>query len=120
MPVPSWHWRTGRPQLPLRRFEFLLLQALGYAVDFEYAADDGLPIDPTLPPTASSGSSALSFASGRRIPVPPGFLGAHLLAFSPRGVLTRLPLLQAGQAVSADWRCSPILGKRQLKSRELF
>ena len=36
------------PELPLRRFEFLLLQALGYAVDFEYTADDESPSEPTL------------------------------------------------------------------------
>ncbi len=48
MPAPSWRWPMATPELPLRRFEFLLLQALGYAVDFEYAADDESPIQPEL------------------------------------------------------------------------
>lgn len=92
------------PELPLRRFEFLLLQALGYAVDFEYAADDD---SPSTPPcfTASSGSSALSLASGRRIPVPCSSVPTCWP--SPKGVSTRLPCCRR-PSVSAGWRCSPI------------
>jgi recombinational DNA repair protein (RecF pathway) len=80
------------PELPLRRFEFLLLQALGYAVDFEYAADDDSPSTrPALRLRAGG------FVACERAPDPRTlFLGAHLLAFA-EGVSTRL-LAAGGQA----------------------
>ena len=68
------------PELPLRRFEFLLLQALGYAVDFEYTADDESPIEPTL---LYGFERELGFVACERAPDPRTlFLGAHLLAFA--------------------------------------
>lgn len=104
------------PELPLRRFEFLLLQALGYAVDFEYTADDESPIEPTL---LYGFERELGFVACERAPDPRTlFLGAHLLAFA-EGRFDTPPLLQAAKRFSR-LALQPYLGKRQLKSRELF
>ena len=104
------------PELPLRRFEFLLLQALGYAVDFEYAADDDSPIQPEL---LYGFERELGFVACERAPDPRTlFLGAHLLAFA-EGRFDTPPLLQAAKRFSR-LALQPYLGKRQLKSRELF
>ena len=106
MPVPSWRWPTATPELPLRRFEFLLLQALGYAVDFEYAADDESPIQPEL---LYGFERELGFVACERAPDPRTlFLGAHLLAL-PRGASTVRPCCRR-PSVSAGWHCSPIWG----------
>ncbi|MBL0439886.1 DNA repair protein RecO [Aeromonas veronii] len=104
------------PELPLRRFEFLLLQALGYAVDFEYTADDESPIEPTQ---LYGFERELGFVACERAPDPRTlFLGAHLLAFA-EGRFDTPPLLQAAKRFSR-LALQPYLGKRQLKSRELF
>jgi DNA repair protein RecO (recombination protein O) len=102
------------PELPLRRFEFLLLQALGYAVDFEYAADDDSPIErPALRLRAGFG-----FVACERAPDPRTlFLGAHLLAFAEGA--SDPPLLQAAKRFSR-LALQPYLGGASLKSRELF
>lgn len=92
------------PELPLRRFEFLLLQALGYAVDFEYAADDDSPIDPTL---LYGFERELGFVACERAPDPVPCSSVPTCWPSPKGVSTRLPCCRR-PSVSAGWRCSPI------------
>ncbi len=104
------------PELPLLRFEFLLLQALGYAVDFEYAADDESAIQPEQ---LYGFERELGFVACERAPDPRTlFLGAHLLAFA-EGRFDTPPLLQAAKRFSR-LALQPYLGRRQLKSRELF
>jgi DNA repair protein RecO (recombination protein O) len=104
------------PELPLRRFEFLLLQSLGYAVDFEYAADDESIIRPEL---LYGFERELGFVACERTADPRTlFLGAHLLAFA-EGRFDSPALLQAAKRFSR-LALQPYLGKRQLKSRELF
>ncbi|MGL5949713.1 MAG: DNA repair protein RecO [Aeromonas sp.] len=105
-----------QPELALRRFEFLLLEALGYAVDFTLSADTDQPI---LAEQLYGFERELGFVAQARAPDPRQlFLGAHLLAFA-EGRFDSPALLQAAKRFSRV-ALQPYLGKRMLKSRELF
>ncbi|ALP42377.1 DNA repair protein RecO [Aeromonas schubertii] len=107
---------TPVPELPLRRFEFLLLEALGYAVDFEITADEESPI---LPDCLYGFERELGFVARERTPDPANlFLGAHLHAFAEHRFDTPA-ILQAAKRFSR-LALQPYLGHRRLRSRELF
>ncbi|MDO2949494.1 DNA repair protein RecO [Aeromonas simiae] len=107
---------TPVPELPLRRFEFLLLEALGYAVDFVTAADDDSPIRTDL---LYGFERELGFVARERTPDPANlFLGAHLHAFAEHR-FDSPAILQAAKRFSR-LALQPYLGQRRLKSRELF
>lgn len=106
---------TPVPELPLRRFEFLLLEALGYAVDFEMTADAELPVEAGL---LYGFERELGFVAREKCQESHLFLGAHLLAFAERRFDTPA-ILQAAKRFSR-LALQPYLGQRRLRSRELF
>ncbi len=107
---------TPDPQPVLRQFELLLLECLGYGVDFQHAADSGQPI------VADAGYRYL--ADSGFVSAEPGasagdlFLGAELQALGAHR-FTEPSVLRAAKRF-CRLALAPLLGTRALKSRALF
>jgi DNA repair protein RecO (recombination protein O) len=98
----------------LRQFELLLLQLLGYGVDFYYAADSGLSIDPRcfyrFDPEAGFITTELRDHAV--------FSGAEILGMAERDFLDTQILAAARRFSRLAF--AALLGNRPLKSRELY
>ena len=98
----------------LRQFELLLLQQLGYGVDFCYAADSGLPIDPACfyryEPEAGFITTALRDHAV--------FSGTEIIGMAERDFINA-QILAAARRFSRQ-AFAALLGNRPLKSRELY
>lgn len=104
------------PQPVLRQFELLLLECLGYGVDFFHAADSGEPLQPDAGYRylAESGFvHAEAGQSGGNL-----YLGAELLALGAHQ-FTEPAVLRAAKRFCRQ-ALAPLLGSRALKSRALF
>ncbi len=106
----------GSPEPVLRQFELLLLEALGYGLDFSTDALSGLPIEPQLHylyraeygfVQAPGNGSGMDRYEGR-----------HLVAMGSGCLETADELLAAKRFCRQALK--PYLGNRPLKSRELF
>jgi DNA repair protein RecO (recombination protein O) len=106
----------GSPEPVLRQFELLLLEALGYGLDFSTDALSGLPIEPQLHylyraeygfVQAPGNGSGMDRYEGR-----------HLVAMGAGCLQTADELLAAKRFCRQALK--PYLGNRPLKSRELF
>ena len=104
------------PEPVLRQFELLLLEALGYGIDFRHDGGNGLAIEPERDYLylAECGFVASMSEPGAG----PLFLGRHLLAMA-EGRFDDPALLQAAKRF-CRLALKPYLGNRPLKSRELF
>lgn len=109
------HLETGQPpaDVVLREFEKLLLEELGYGLDFSRDADSGEPVvaDRHYALHLDSGFVAIEGA-GR------GYPGAALLEIAAAGYVTR----EARVAAKKIFRqaLQPLLGNRPLASRRLL
>ena len=106
----------GSPEPVLRQFELLLLEALGYGIDFTLDALSGLPIEPQRYYLYRA-ECGFVLAPGS-VPGADRFEGRHLLAMGD-GLLTSADELQAAKRFCRQ-ALKPYLGNRPLKSRELF
>lgn len=102
----------------LRKFEFLLLRRLGYAIDFTRAADDNAGIEPEagylFQPELGFIRASAAQASGRtRL-----YAGAELLAIA-RGDFSSAASARAAKHISRA-AFAPLLGGKPLKARDLF
>ena len=104
------------PEPVLRQFELLLLETLGYGIDFRHDGVSGLAIEPEgeYLYLAECGLVASTLAPGAGEP----FIGRHLLAMA-EGRFDEPALLQASKRFCRQ-ALKPYLGDRPLKSRELF
>lgn len=107
----------GNPEPVLRQFELLLLEALGYGIDFLHDADSGLPIEPTgyYLYRAEYGFVRTPASSNGRIEA---YQGQQILAMAA-GHFSSKDELQAAKRFCRQ-ALKPYLGNRPLKSRELF
>ncbi|MBE2895094.1 DNA repair protein RecO [Spirabiliibacterium falconis] len=98
----------------LRRFEFKLLQALGYGVDFTHCAGTGKPVEPEMfyQYRAEKGFIASMLDNQLR------FKGEALLAFASL-TFDSPEILHAAKRFTR-MVLKPYLGAQPLKSRELF
>ncbi|WP_279717032.1 DNA repair protein RecO [Chelonobacter oris] len=98
----------------LRKFEFQLLQTLGYGVDFLHCAGSGLPVDPAMSYQyrAEQGFIASLINNNHT------FYGNELLAFATLEFEQKSVLSAAKRFTRMALK--PYLGSRPLKSRELF
>lgn len=112
----DWLARLEAPEPVLRQFELLLLDELGYGVDFSCDAETGAAIEPEglYLYLAESGFVRQPAAQ----PVREGFRGSDLQAMACR----HFSDVQQLQAAKRFCRLAlhPHLGNRPLKSRELF
>lgn len=100
----------------LRRFEFLLLQRLGYAIDFTSAAEGAAKIDPEVQYVfqPDRGFSPVREGSSRQL----HFRGAELLAIAEDDFSNRETARAAKNISRAAFL--PLLGEKPLMSRALF
>ncbi|MGL4206884.1 MAG: DNA repair protein RecO [Aeromonadaceae bacterium] len=104
------------PEPVLRQFELLLLEALGYGIDFRHDGVSGLAIEPERDYLYLA---ECGFVASRGEPGEgPLFRGGHLLAMA-EGRFDDPTLLQASKRF-CRLALKPYLGNRPLKSRELF
>lgn len=98
----------------LRQFELLLLQQLGYGVDFCYAADSGLPIESAslyrYDPEAGFISTELRH--------PAAFSGEEIMGLEEQDFTNDQTLAAARRFSRLAF--AALLGNRPLKSRELY
>ena len=104
----------SEPEPVLRRFELLLLQALGYAIDLHHEGLTGEPLDPTC-------FYYLDVAQGFTL------IGqAHWPKYSGQAILAiadgdySLPETKRTAKQLSRLLLKPLLGTKPLKSRELF
>ena len=97
----------------LRRFEFQLLQSLGYGVDFLHCAGSGQPIDENMTYRYREEGFMASLIKDNLT-----FYGRDLLAFEQRR-FDDSTVLQAAKRFTR-LALKPYLGSKPLKSRELF
>ncbi len=106
----------GHPEPVLRQFELLLLEALGYGIDFRFDADSGEAVQP------DACYHYLGESGFTRVEQPVAgttfFSGRELLAMAD-GYFDEPTLLQAAKRF-CRLALQPYLGNRPLKSRELF
>lgn len=108
---------AGTPQTVepiLRRFEFQLLQSLGYGVDFLHCAGSGQPIDENMTYRYREEQGFMASLIKDNLT----FYGRDLLAFEQRRFDDRA-VLQAAKRFTR-LALKPYLGGKPLKSRELF
>ena len=98
----------------LRRFEFQLLQSLGYGVDFLHCAGSGQPIDENMTYRYREEQGFMASLIKDNLT----FSGHDLLAFEQRG-FDDSTVLQAAKRFTR-FALKPYLGSKPLKSRELF
>ena len=98
----------------LRRFEFQLLQSLGYGVDFLHCAGSGQPIDENMTYRYREEQGFMASLIKDNLT----FYGRDLLAFEQRR-LADTTVLQAAKRFTR-LALKPYLGSKPLKSRELF
>lgn len=98
----------------LRRFEFQLLQTLGYGIQFSRCAGSGLPVDEnmTYRYREEQGFTASLIKDNQT------FYGRDLLAFEQQLFVDK-EVLQAAKRFTRI-ALKPYLGNKPLKSRELF
>ncbi|WP_084255708.1 DNA repair protein RecO [Pasteurella testudinis] len=103
----------------LRKFEFQLLQTLGYGVDFLHCAGSGLPVEPQMSYQyrAEQGFIASLLKNNQT------FYGDELLIFASLAFdklgAEQKHILQAAKRFTR-MALKPYLGSQPLKSRELF
>ena len=98
----------------LRRFEFQLLQILGYGVDFLHCAGSGQPIDENMTYRYREEQGFMASLIKDNLT----FYGRDLLAFEQRR-FDDSTVLQAAKRFTR-LALKPYLGSKPLKSRELF
>jgi DNA repair protein RecO len=98
----------------LRRFEFQLLQILGYGVDFLHCAGSGQPIDENMTYRYREEQGFMASLIKDNLT----FYGRDLLAFEQRR-FDDTTVLQAAKRFTR-LALKPYLGSKPLKSRELF
>lgn len=98
----------------LRRFEFQLLQSLGYGVDFLHCAGSGQPIDENMTYRYREERGFMASLIKDNLT----FYGRDLLAFEQRR-FDDSTVLQAAKRFTR-LALKPYLGSKPLKSRELF
>ena len=98
----------------LRRFEFQLLQSLGYGVDFLHCAGSGQPIDENMTYRYREEQGFMASLIKDNLT----FYGRDLLAFEQRR-FDDSTVLQAAKRFTR-FALKPYLGSKPLKSRELF
>ena len=98
----------------LRRFEFQLLQSLGYGVDFLHCAGSGQPIDENMTYRYREEQGFMASLIKDNLT----FYGRDLLAFEQRR-FDDSTVLQAAKRFTRR-ALKPYLGSKPLKSRELF
>lgn len=99
----------------LRRFEFELLQLLGYGVDCFYTHD----LQQAIEPDANYLFSPLQgFVLASEVTREPSFSGKDILALG-QGNLADIAVLRLAKQISR-LALAPLLGDKPLKSRELF
>ena len=98
----------------LRRFEFQLLQSLGYGVDFLHSAGSGQPIDENMTYRYREEQGFMASLIKDNLT----FYGRDLLAFEQRR-FDDSTVLQAAKRFTR-LALKPYLGSKPLKSRELF
>ena len=98
----------------LRRFEFQLLQSLGYGVDFLHCAGSGQPIDENMTYRYREEQGFMASLIKDNLT----FYGRDLLAFEQRR-FDDTTVLQAAKRFTR-LALKPYLGSKPLKSRELF
>lgn len=98
----------------LRRFEFQLLQVLGYGVDFAHCAGTGKPVDPGMTYRYREEKGFIASVIRDNLT----FLGRELLAFDQQN-FSDTDILQAAKRFTR-MALKPYLGNKPLKSRELF
>ena len=98
----------------LRRFEFQLLQSLGYGVDFLHCAGSGQPIDENMTYRYREEQGFMASLIKDNLT----FYGHDLLAFEQRR-FDDSTVLQAAKRFTR-LALKPYLGSKPLKSRELF
>ena len=98
----------------LRRFEFQLLQSLGYGVDFLPCAGSGQPIDENMTYRYREEQGFMASLIKDNLT----FYGRDLLAFEQRR-FDDSTVLQAAKRFTR-LALKPYLGSKPLKSRELF
>ena len=98
----------------LRRFEFQLLQSLGYGVDFLHCAGSGQPIDENMTYRYREEQGFMASLIKDNLT----FYGSDLLAFEQRR-FDDSTVLQAAKRFTR-LALKPYLGSKPLKSRELF
>lgn len=98
----------------LRRFEFQLLQSLGYGVDFLHCAGSGQPIDENMTYRYREEQGFMASLIKDNLT----FYGRDLLAFEQRR-FDDSTVLQAAKRFTR-LALKPYLGSKPLKSRELF
>lgn len=101
---------------PLRRFEFVLLDYLGFHVDFLHCAASGEPIADTM--TYQYREELGFVASVMKIQNQQFFLGQELRAFSEKNFIEKSALAAAKRFTRLVLK--PYIGVKPLKSRELF
>lgn len=98
----------------LRRFEFQLLKALGYGVDFEHCMATGLPVDANMLYQFRENEGFIASLLQNNL----SFEGSALLAFAALDFHDKA-VLQAAKRFTRI-ALKPYLGSAPLKSRELF
>lgn len=98
----------------LRQFELLLLQQLGYGVDFSYAADSGLPIDPECYYRYEHEVGFITTALRH----PSLFSGQDVLGMAEQAFADESTLAAARRFSRQAF--AALLGNKPLKSRELY
>lgn len=100
----------------LRRFEFRLLMELGYAIDFQVDAIEQQPIKPNQLYECDLERGFITLPQGEDSSA--GFSGEDLLAIATDNY-TQLTTRRAAKQLTR-YLLGPLLGKKPLKSRELF
>lgn len=112
----NWLARAQPLEPMLRRLEFFLLEGLGYALDFSVDARSQQPINP-------EGFYCCNLQEGfywaPEDAAPASLLPGHLLLAIAAGDYSRLETLRLAKQLSRLF-FKPLLGRRPLKSRELF
>lgn len=100
----------------LRRFEFRLLVELGYAIDFQVDAIEQRPIKPNQLYRCDLERGFIMLPQGEDSTA--GFIGEDLLAIATDNY-AQLTTRRAAKQLTR-YLLRPLLGKKPLKSRELF
>ncbi|MEQ8483384.1 MAG: DNA repair protein RecO [Pseudomonadales bacterium] len=103
---------TPPPDVALRRFERLLLEELGYGLDFSQDADSGAPIDPDRDYLLYPDSGFVATSTGR------GYRGSVLADIAADRYESRAARVAARRIFALALK--PLLGPRPLASRRLL
>ncbi len=107
--------QSNDPEPSLRGFEFCLLEALGYDIDFLHCAGTGEAIDPNLCYLFREQQGFIASLMKNNALI---FSGAEVQAFAKRHFTTESQLKAAKRFTRLALQ--PYLGEKPLKSRELF